>query len=442
MPKSDKHGVVRLDYSDLKLRNYDGYFLADNPFPSIPVPEETPDWITDREKLLAAIEDITKEAFRSGKSSTLMVQGLPGNGKSHTLKYVKGAINAQLAKRAEDRGIAVYVENPGVDIKDFVVAIVEDLRIEFLRELAYTIIRKLIPDEQLLEFIEPRYRKRGAEILKNLGGDEHVLARLLSVESFRVLDLYLEVRKRFQPPAHFPDFLSAVLMLSYPAENRSVAAWNWLLGESLNKVELASMHVTQEIDDGDNALKAFADLRSLMEIGGYKMLYILLDEFENIDSLHAARKQKYFDYLRRWVDQNTRGFCLIACVTPAGWDDMREGGHPIVRRLLSNVDWLESFDAEQTEQLIAEYLRRSRERFFKSVSKAADTYQSTLSKHKSAREDLFPFSETAIKTVRDIAEGNIGDILTYSRRLLEKGADASFTCFDSAQKVKSFIGKG
>ena len=441
MPSVADHRVS-IDLSDLQTENYSGYFLFDNPFPGIPVTEEIPPLNVDRDELMKDIGDVIKEAFNSGKSQTFVIQGLAGNGKSHTLKFVKNEINRQLTTRTGRKAVAVYVENPGAEFQHFVTKIIDDLGLDFLRDLAYKIIAQQLTSDELITFLrDSAAKKQLSSFASSSGVLPSDIPKILATDHYEVLDMFGEVVKRLRSTVQFDDFATAILMLCYPlpAEKAAIAS-NWLLGGKLNKNDLETIRVTQEIADGSNGLRAFFALRMLLDMTDFKMLYILLDEFEQLRSYHATRQNRYYDFMRNWIDQNTTGFCLIACVTPGGWSEMYDAGHPVIRRLLGNVAWLESFDVPRIEQLIGAYLQAGRQTFFKKNPHGAEDFQRTVRKYKNAKLETFPFELPAVKAVYKMAKGNIGDTLSLCRRLLMKGRDKGFVLIDSEKKVADFLG--
>src|SRR5438477_10011122 len=102
---------MSLDFRELKPRDYSKFQLADNPFPAITVPEETPVFLVDRERVLKSIREVVVASVTTGKSQTLVITGPYGSGTSHILKFSKSQVDSQLSSIPDRRTVALYVES-------------------------------------------------------------------------------------------------------------------------------------------------------------------------------------------------------------------------------------------------------------------------------------------------------------------------------------------
>ena len=439
MKASRRFDEAKLDYTELQPRDYSRYYLLSNPFPAIPVAEEEPRVFVDRENEVKSVANITKEAFLTNKSQTLIIQGVYGNGKSHLLKYVKSRINSQLAKNPKKRGIAAYVQSPGSSIKDFYAEMVRDLGIDLMTDLACRIIVSTIGVSSLADYIyheneKPRFKQYSDRI----EGDPVVLNQMFSRGGYRVRDIRSDVMQKVGSKIPFPDVLSVVLSLT--ESEISGIAWRWLLGEFLPRDDKSSIGVTQEIEESDDVLRAFSSLKSLLGMHGLTMIYVLLDEFEKVSELHALRRSRYYDDLRHLIDQNTEGLCLIACVSPAGWDELRSAGHPLARRLMGNVEELTPFDARKSERLVEAYLELGREEFAvaKRIPSLTKLYEEVGAKYESPK--LFPFTKKSLEAILKLSHGNVSEILRLCKRLIDEGCDRKIPVIDDIEMVNKLLG--
>ena len=429
MPSRRKYDEAQLDYTDLQPRNFSRFGLLNNPFPAVPVAADKVRIFVDRLREIKAVEYVTKDAFTTGKTQTLIIEGLYGNGKSCLLKYVRTKINTQLATNEDRKGIAVYVPTPGLFLKDLFAGILSDLGTNFLRSVAYRIIVNKIGSSRLVNYIFDIEKSNFKQIANQVEKDPLLLSRTFSRKAFRVKDLYHDVESEFS--VEFPEFLHATLSLA--DDETLMTAWRWLLGEFLSREERSDIGVVREIEDSDDVLKAFASLRQILKEAGFDVIYVLIDEFEKIAELRgasgAARKSMYFDDIRHLIDQNTKGVCLIACVTPTGTALIQRTGHPLSRRLLGNVEKLSLFGEDETYRLIEDYLRLGREE-----------YESVTGKQLRSSGGIEPFTKRSIKIITSLANGNVSEILRTCKKLLDAAADRKADLIDNAEAVYKLLG--
>lgn len=434
---SRDYDEVGLDFSDLQPRDFSKYYLLRNPFPSIAVTEEQPRIFVDREALMKTVANVTRDAYSTSRSQSLVIQGSYGNGKSHTLKYVKHKINSQLASQPMGKkAVAAYVQSPGGSLQDFYSAIVEDIGMDFLKKIGASLLASALTPGKFAEYTnDPQMKKRIQSLEPRMKEEPELVGKVVNSPTFQTKGLFRSAIEALLDNVRFRDFLMALFHLSFDDE-RSIIAWRWLLAEHLSRDDRNAISAEQQVEDSNSALRAFQALRTSLRLSGFVVLYILQDEFEKVSELHVLRKSRYYDDLRHLVDQNLEGMCFIACVTPAGWAEMMAGGHPLVRRLLGNVAWLEPFDEEQTQRLIEAYIGSAREDYFAKYENVRNNFLKELkTNYRGFTTELFPFGKEALHAVFEGTKGNISDILTICKTLLNEGADRKFIVFDNAKKV-------
>lgn len=410
--------------------------MLNNPFPSIPVPGAEVRVFIDRDEIMKEVSNVTKDCFNTGKSQTIILQGNYGNGKSHTLRYIKSRINAQLATREERRGIASYVQSPGASIADLVSSIVEDLGFDFLRIQAYSLLANFFnsrPDR--MRYVIGPEAEKGKGKPPTIPSDIVAMARLLRRENLRLRELLSDLIKTLQ--VKLPDFAKSFFQLV--DEPVSGLAWRWLLGENLSRAERESLDVTSDMEGSENALSAFATLRTLLEAASFPVMYILVDEFEKVSETRTPARSRYFDDLRHFIDQNDTGVCLIACVSPTGWTIIRGSGHPLSRRLLGNVHWLESFGRDEIKRLVAAHIALARQEYLELGDVSAQDLKRKV-QEKSADLDLYPFSEGAVTILYDVTKGNISEVIRLCKKLLDAGCDSDYPVLENPEQIAKMIG--
>ncbi len=432
---------MSLDFRELKLRDYSKFHLVDNPFPAITVPEESPVILVDRERVLKSIRDVVVSAVMTGKSNTLVVTGAYGSGKSHLLKFAKTNINSQLSSLKENRTIAVYVENPRSYFRQFYSETVNGLGEAFVKDLVRTLVIRYMtsnPNELASLVVEKGKEQATANrIISGVSYKSQNLDVIFESGVIRHGDLLHRIHKTYENKFRLRDYLDVAFKLLTPTFESS--SWRWLSSERITRTEKDEVGASSEIEE-QNALDAFHDLRILFSLGGFGTLVILLDELERITELHRSLESRYFDDLRHFVDNNTEGICLIACVTPTAFGEIQASGHPLERRLLSNTDRLDPFDVPLTINLVKAYLANSRNRFLEQHHITPSTYSHAIQeKYKNADADLFPFDNAVVKWVHEFTGGNIGFTLVACRKLLDEASDKKMDVISDQAFVDSVL---
>lgn len=441
MSVTGKYDDARLDFSDLQVRDFSKYFLSHNPFPAIPTAEEDPEIIVDRERAMKLVADITKEAFRTGKSQTLLLLGDHGNGKSHTLMYVKSKVNTQLMRLSPKRAVAIYVPNPGADVRYLYAAMVDDLGFDFLQSIPLTLVAKFLAgsdrlakyiyDEETLKIFQSGYVSKIRE-------NPLLLREYFNGSKFRVKDVYSAIVGEMSSTIKYRDYLLAVLQLT--DSTIATRAWRWLLGEAMSRQDRQELGLEGAIEDRDSGLKSISTLRLLLSQVGYEMIYILMDEIEAVSGLTPLSRSHYYDDLRHMIDQNTEGLCIIMSIAPAGWATMREGGHPLARRLMINVDWLESFNANQTAELVYKYIDFNRNGYLQSKGLHWSDYERELAKaHPEADPKLYPFSPSSIRATLGYSKGIVSETLRLCKKLMDEGSEKGGVFFENEKIVETLL---
>jgi len=152
---------------------------------------------------------------------------------------------------------------------------------------------------------------------------------------------------------------------------------------------------------------------------------MLIDEFEEINSLVSIQKRRLFNDLRHLIDLNVANFSLIVACTPHGWETIYEENAALVRRFSSNVIFLEPLTNESAGDLIYHYLKDYRinlKEFKKFVLK--NGYGKGLAR-------TYPFTPKAIEEICSLAKGNTGEVLKYCGIAIELGVSKKLKLIDA-----------
>jgi len=331
------------------------------------------------------IEEVIKASLH-GTSSHIVLVGSYGNGKTHTLKYIKKQMETQLQNI-----LAVYTASPGERFLS--------LYSNFMCELGFDRLENLV--WKFLEFAT------GEENLKKKVNEGDVLlAEILEIG-----------KRRLQNEIKYTDFATAFLKLTL--EECKFLAWKYLCGEPVLFEHRKELDVVMLIDNDDKALRAFMSLKRILSLLGNKLICILIDEFESIEYLHILLKQKILNSIRHLMDLNPQGLCLVIGCAPDVWVDIIKEYHAFSERIFRQVT-LRALNKEDLRNFISSYLQHFR-------IKNADP-----------PTDIFPFTEDAIIEIQKAAEGNIRRMLMICNQAIDIGADTRFPIINT-KKLKEML---
>lgn len=385
-------GVLILDR---KPRDYSRYSLEKNPFPYAGIPEENPRFCADREKELQTISDTISLSLSESSTHIALIGGY-GNGKTHTLRYIKSQINSQLSEDNRFRAIAGYVITPGHSLIDTYRNFMQDLGRNFFIRLTWeflgNITLELIKEEKsdlkdLPSEVKDELKKNPSELRSYVEDGSILLSLLMETARERVLSLIKNV-----------DVANGFLQLI--SDETSLLAWKWLSGERILYEERRVLGIVSSIDSDDRALAVFQDVRNIMRNQGYRLVCILIDEFELVEILHHQQKQRFLNAIRHLIDLNPHGLCLVISCTPEVWKNIVMEYHAFSERIFREIV-LRPLSEKTIYHLIREYLKHYR----------------TDSKPKSS--SLHPFTKGCIKEILQISKGNMRRALAMCNMALD-----------------------
>ena len=359
----------------MKHKNpYLRYFLSENPFPTVPIPEERPKIYSANQEALQRIVWQLAKIPKTNRTVHVVLVGPYGSGKTHLLRYLAAEVN----KRVKG-GLAAYVPHPGPDFISIYRRFIGNLGYDKLRHLSQNI-------------------------------DEGRLKRTII----------------------YHDFVTALANLN--DSDRTLEAWRWLTANRLTLEERRALRVAASIEHTEEALNAFSALLKFLRSVGFRLISMLIDEFEEINSLVQIQKRKLFNDLRHLVDRNVSNFSLLIACSPHGWETVYEENAALVRRFSSNVVFLEPLDDQIAGDLISEYLNQYRTNvnsFHRFMQKNGyDEYSSKI----------YPFTRDAINEICSLSKGNTGEVLKYSGIAIDLGSSEGHSWID-AETLRALVSK-
>lgn len=397
--KYDESGFDLTTGSDIGFENY---FLMGDPFPPFTITDEEPEIFVDRRELMQELQDFIISMYKTGDSDAFVILGDYGDGKTHILKYLKKEINSAYANLASERAIAVYVR-PGGSILDFVANFVISLGLGFLSQTVDEFIKPLLKERVQDEVEQPRlFGNKVIETKPKSGNLEIANERLES-------DILEDIGS---------NELLAVLVAIANRQHR-LTAWSWLKGFPLTAQDRKKINVASPLKE-DNALGVLTGLIKFLHRSGYKVVYILFDELEEVSELDdETRRYIYLNYLRQFIDDNQQGLAFIFGATVAGWDALRESAEALQRRIVYHRR-LSKFELTDTFSLVEYYLSKERERYFKIANRSKEEVIQEI-ENRGANSRLYPYSERAVEKLQELAQSRAGYILKGLKMLMKSG---------------------
>lgn len=307
------------------VKDYSKYNLKANPFPASPVPPESPRIFADQEKAKELIGSLINDIVYGGKKPIhSLIIARYGNGKSHTLKVIRTSIVEQLYP--DNLAIAGYIPRTGGNFLSLYRGFMRDLGIDFFEDLALKVRNWIMETGDL------------ATEIQNIGRYE---SKIISYLYKRLSD---------------SDLATALVKMFYSDESFRIA-FNWICGEWINLFTLRNYGIVNRIDSDEKALSTFINFRKLIETLGIKMIFVCIDEFENIIYLSANDRVRLLESLRHIIDWNPTGMTLLVSCSPEALDSII--AYPPLDRLAMQIR-LDDLTGQNVNAYVEAYLVEQR----------------------------------------------------------------------------------
>jgi len=379
--------------------DYARYALMHNPFPPAGV-ADVPEPLVQLPEAISRFGQFFQLTYGGERYGGLTIVGDYGMGKTHWLRYFEHAVNELAESYASERPLAIYVENPGKSPRDIVHRIIETIGQERISRYLWGFVKdtlaERIPKEpqafvgdkkMVLPLLPDTISREGVSInfkgfldtfIKS-GGDLQKLAD----ETRGIVDREL---------CGHPGVASKFVSLLFEPFAAATKTWNSLVG----------LTSTREFERKEAIL-----LRSVIHLlrnEGYRHLYILLDEFEDIanKAISVARRQEYFSALRILLDRDLRHRSIIIAMTDQALTMLKQEAPALHDRIWQFHFTLKPLDGRTAQEFVSEYTRVAR-----------------VENPPAGISSIFPFSEQLVEKLRMQAGSNIRQFLTECRRALE-----------------------
>ncbi len=373
--------------------------LKINPFPPAAIakdPKMPPlDEITNeliKKYIMSTYLKRNDESF--GEYAGLTIIGDYGMGKTHTMKHIEYIINSlNNSDVIEYSALTVYIDRPDESPQKVIHKIIELIEFDSLRKYIWNIIitslKKVKIEDFKKEYISGMYKYIENNDWKELF-DEPIRSNPLEfLNKFNELGGDLKklqensrdiIKKEIVPDEVLVD---RYLYLIFP-DKKVILNWEALAGY---------------INSRDLEKKEVQFLKSIVKIlkkNNYDMLYVFIDEFEDVSKLKGIQLTNYLLTLNTLINSESN-WAVIVSLTSDALKRIKEESVPLYDRLTTYSIELERLDEKKAKELIKNYLVQ-----------AID------------KDDYFPFTEDLIKKILFISKGNYRSFIRIAHRLVEE----------------------
>ena len=371
------------------------------------------------ESVLEKLDIFIRDSLSSQKWGGLPLVGSYGSGKTRLLLYLEHIIKEKLSK---DRfAIAYYVSNPGDDIFELYSNIFNTIGFNQLLEMLYLSLK----DE-----VKPTVLNN---IVKQYFGEN-----IYNVKDFPKLiqDLSdLIIRKNVIEKS---DVAAAVV---YPLLNYAInvinseekyeilydenfaqkvkSAEKFLRGDKLSRTDVSELKIKSEKLSKDDIIKyALPLIINIHKQAGFKIVFILLDEFEHIIKGSKSQLTTFLNDFRNLIDANLMNFSMVLACVLESWFEATKSNPGFEERFISPLE-LPKLSEESGKLIIIEYSNLER-------------------LNEKERGKLTPFKEEVIKDLITISDHNIRKYIEKCHEVLSKAAFENVPEIDRKFIVKHF----
>jgi len=397
------------------------YGLKQNPFPEVAIAnkDEPGPFVSFDEEFMRRLSFLIESSISQKAWGGIPLVGKVGSGKSRLLFEI-------LKKYKESKQVKpIFVDNPGLSLKNFYSAIVE----EVLREPSLVPFLFQRYGENLLEIVRKHGQKTLAypsKLVFDLDEREAIydtLASLMSEEEifldeslgrcFAIVVAYEIVTKK----DYFRDEVSFVGSTEGIIEDNNLAR-QFLKCQRLPLGVSARMKCkTQEMDERTIVNFGIKSLSRLYRLMGYEMILLLVDQFERIvEQLPTRTMLNLLDGYRSLIDKNLENFMAVfACTTEAWFESAK--AYPSFKDRFTDPLEIPEVTPDTAKRIVIAFCDRSR---------ISEQYKGST----------FPFTNASISyvlkksdTIRDFLEKCHMVLLQASIRSLPKIEDKSIAQF-------------
>lgn len=409
--------------------NFERYSLINNPFPMTGVSKENPEFYAGRDKTLEILRRYVIGSYSAPGWSGLVIVGENGMGKTHTLKFMRDQINQQLSiKPKHEKCWANFIAMP---------ASFEEIYIRIIKNIGQNEFISLIWEAVSEDFRSKFNTQESLNLLKS-DMDLSRFDNKLEVNEFQanLNDWSLFYKFLNQKPISKQNMLKICedfLKESIHDKNMRIVCskmliekgvqeecWRWLTGGKLYKEERITLGISSDFNT-KNTIEALKSLINLYRKAGYRRLFIMIDQFEDMIKQGERTRLNFLVELRDLIDSIQLSFSIVLASTPLEWETAKQA-HPAFSDRFSGPVNLFPLDPDQMKSLIVMYLTGARSKNYNG-------------------EKIFPFTSEGIEKIREKSNGNPRRALETCHVLIEKGKSAGYRPIDTNFVIDNTLGE-
>jgi hypothetical protein len=419
----DSMAKLDIDLKNLQVsRKYELFNCKSSPFPFTGVSSGYLGFPPTDEKATEELLSFIVSTYDRKSYGGLVILGDYGFGKTYILRHLERRINEALYFRGTERACAVYIDNPEPPaIEDFITKFLDRFGMhKFLTLLWHLVIKEF--QEEFIEkgqvFLKGFFRQVHPTLFEKGGVDikEDIFTNPLkfvdwlyeSKADLAAIGDFAESRI-FGPIFQHPDITKRLSSLDKYSSGESYRKWM----ETLNYKTFKTT-IRKEIDPSN----FFRSVLTVFRYNGFRHVYLLVDEFEDVYSRMAKKgRLAYCGALRNLIENNLEYFSLVVAVTAQAWDKIAADMNAFAERFVRRVE-LMGLNLEQLRTMIVYYLDSVRE------------------KNSAHYGTEYPFEAQAIAKIQEIGHANHRVVLEICYVLFEYAADKKITSI-TAEMVKN-----
>lgn len=398
--------------------NFEKYSLISNPFPMTGVSKENPEFYAGRDKTLETLRRYIIGSYNDLGWSGLVVVGDNGMGKTHTLKFVRDQINQQLSIKPKNEKCRAYHITMPASFEEIYIRIINNISqsefISLLWDVVSDDFKSKFATKESLSSVMIRMKLfvpdtiQISEFHKSLK-DWSLFRGFLSKNDLSEQALEKICEEFLKEVVHDKNMriVCSKLLIEKSVQEE---CWRWIIGGKLYKDEKSKIGISSDFDL-KNTKEALKSLVNLYRKAGYRRLFIMVDQFEDMIKQGDRTRLKFLVELRDLIDSIQLSFSMVLASTPDSWETATIA-HPAFSDRFSGPVNLFPLDTEQMKSLIESYLFKAR-----------------LMQYKG--DKIYPFTSEGIEKIREISNGNPRRALENCHVLIEKGKNAGFRLIDT-----------
>jgi hypothetical protein len=407
---------------------YHKFGLRFNPFPAAGSSPEHPKIIRGvRTTQLQRVLDYLVTTYNSATWVGLVITAEYGNGKTYVLKLIRDEVNGTFMEgKPGQKAIAIYLENIGDNLFDLLSRLVDELSPRLVNAAWSYVMDSLDPQE---------VRKLATDITLNstqkiAGASAESYLKSLELARYAVQNSFFDknkllnrITKILSTVLTVPEFARCVATILVESDERLVStSWRFVKGNKLYVRDIKNLDITKSRLQAEEIAKSILPgLVHLMRSAGFKIIYLIIDEIEDLIPLTPLKaKRDYLGHIRQAIDQLQQNFTMVLGSTPGGWNDLEFSSPPLAERFGIVID-LAPLSPSETVDLISGYLNTVR------IVGAAD--------------EIAPFDQESISAIWTHTKGSVRRILDVCNGVLHEAAqDVRQTNID-LRFVQTFLKK-